>query len=109
MFKIKNIEIQNPVVIAPMAGISNTAFRTLVAHYKPGLIYTEMVSDKGIVHGNQKTLDMCKVAPDEHPIALQLFGEDVESMKKYRHLIDDQINSGSLEFFDMSFSLLIEH
>lgn len=90
MFKIKNIEIQNPVVIAPMAGISNTAFRTLVAHYKPGLIYTEMVSDKGIVHGNQKTLDMCKVAPDEHPIALQLFGEDVESMTQAAIYLDTQ-------------------
>jgi tRNA-dihydrouridine synthase len=53
-WKIRDIEIQNQVTIAPMAGISNGAFRSLVAHYKPGIIYTEMVSDKAIVHGNER-------------------------------------------------------
>lgn len=87
-WKIRDIEIKNQVTIAPMAGISNTAFRTLVAHYKPGLIYTEMVSDKAIVHGNQKTLDMTKVSPDEHPIALQLFGEDIDTMTQAAIYLD---------------------
>ncbi len=87
-WKIRDIEIKNQVTIAPMAGISNTAFRTLVAHYKPGLIYTEMVSDKAIVHGNQKTLDMTIVSPDEHPIALQLFGEDIDTMTQAAIYLD---------------------
>lgn len=87
-WKIRDIEIKNQVTIAPMAGISNTAFRTLITHYKPGLIYTEMVSDKAIVHGNQKTLDMTKVSPDEHPIALQLFGEDVKTMTQAAIYLD---------------------
>lgn len=88
MWKIRDIEIKNQVIIAPMAGISNTAFRTLVAHYKPGLIYTEMVSDQAIVHGNQKTLDMTIVAADEHPIALQLFGEDIDTMTQAAIYLD---------------------
>ena len=91
-WKIRDIEIQNQVTIAPMAGISNGAFRSLVAHYKPGIIYTEMVSDKAIVHGNERTLKMCEVYEGEHPIALQLFGEDVESMTEAAIYLDTQTN-----------------
>lgn len=91
-WKIGDIEIENQVTIAPMAGISNGAFRSLVAHYKPGIIYTEMVSDKAIVHKNERTIKMCEVFEGEHPIALQLFGEDVESMTEAAIYLDTQTN-----------------
>lgn len=91
-WKIRDIEIQNQITIAPMAGISNGAFRTLVAQYQPGIIYTEMVSDKAIVHRNERTIKMCEVYPGEHPIALQLFGEDVESMTQAAIYLDTQTN-----------------
>ena len=55
MFKIGNIEIKNNVVLAPMAGICNSAFRRIVKEFGAGLIYAEMVSDKAIVYENEKT------------------------------------------------------
>lgn len=91
-FKIRDIEILNQITIAPMAGISNGAFRSLVAEYKPGLIYTEMVSDKAITHQNERTMRMTEVFENEHPIALQLFGEDVESMTQAAIYLDTQTN-----------------
>lgn len=91
-WKIGDIEIKNQVTIAPMAGISNGAFRSLVAHYKPGIIYTEMVSDKAIVYKNERTMKMCEVYEGEHPIALQLFGEDIESMTQAAIFLDTQTN-----------------
>ena len=89
-WKIRDLIIKNQVVIAPMAGVSNPAFRSLLAQYEPGLIYSEMISDKAIVYRNQRTLDMTQVFEDEHPIALQLFGEDVESMVQAAIYLDTQ-------------------
>ncbi len=79
-WKIRDLTIANQVVIAPLAGISNPAFRTIAKEFGAGLVYSEMISDKAIVYRNKKTLEMCKVEPTEHPIALQLFGEDIDSM-----------------------------
>lgn len=58
MWKIGNVEIDNQVVLAPMAGISNSAYRRICKEMGCGLIYAEMVSDKAISFGNKKTLDM---------------------------------------------------
>lgn len=80
MFKIGNINIEGPVIAGPMAGISNTAFRELLYESGAELVFSEMVSDKGIVYKNQKTLKMCEVSNDYHPVAMQLFGSDPSSM-----------------------------
>lgn len=77
---IGNVEIANPIVIAPMAGVSNCAFRSICKEFDAGLIYSEMISDKALFYHNVKTVDMCKVEQGEHPITLQLFGSDIESM-----------------------------
>jgi len=79
MFKIDNIEIKNQVVLAPMAGISNSAFRTIAKDMKTGLIYAEMVSDKAIYYGSKKTIDMLYMTDYERPIVQQIFGSDKES------------------------------
>jgi tRNA-dihydrouridine synthase len=89
-WKIRDLVLKNQVVIAPMAGVSNPAFRSILTQYEPGLIYSEMISDKAIVYRNQRTLEMTQVFPDEHPIALQLFGEDVESMVQAAIYLDTQ-------------------
>jgi nifR3 family TIM-barrel protein len=89
-WKIRDLILKNQVVIAPMAGVSNPAFRSILTQYEPGLIYSEMISDKAIVYRNQRTLEMTQVFPDEHPIALQLFGEDVESMVQAAIYLDTQ-------------------
>ncbi len=87
-WKIRDIEIENQVVIAPMAGISNVAFRSIAKEFNAGLIYTEMLSDKAIVYENQKTHGMMDIAENEHPISMQLFGSDKESMVKAAIFLD---------------------
>ena len=65
MFKIREIEIPNPVVVAPMAGVSNAAFRTIVKQFGAGLVVCEMIRDKGIQFRNDKTLSMLHIEPNE--------------------------------------------
>ena len=79
MFKIGNVEIVNNIVLAPMAGICNSAFRKIVKEMGCGLIYAEMVSDKAMVYDSKKTLDMLYMEDCERPIAQQIFGSDVET------------------------------
>ena len=79
MWKIGNVEIKNKVVLAHMAGISNSAFRTIAKEMGAGLIYAEMVSDKAITYGSQKTKDMLYMTDFERPISQQIFGSDKES------------------------------
>ena len=78
-WSIGNIKIKNQVVLAPMAGISNSAYRRICKEMGCGLIYAEMVSDKAITFGNQKTLDMLYMTEEERPITQQIFGTDVDS------------------------------
>jgi len=88
MFTIGDIKIKNKVVIAPMAGISNQAFRSILKEEGAGLIYAEMVSDKALNFKNEKTLKMIEVTSDEHPLTMQLFGSEVDSMVDAAKLID---------------------
>lgn len=78
-WKIGNITIKNQVVLAPMAGICNSAFRRICKEMGCGLIYAEMVSDKAITFQNQKTLDMLYMTEYERPLVQQIFGSDKES------------------------------
>lgn len=79
MFKIGNVEIKNNIVLAPMAGVCNSAFRKIIKEMGCGLIYAEMVSDKALVYENKKTEDMLYMEEMERPIAQQIFGSDKES------------------------------
>jgi len=78
-WKIGNIKIKNKVVLAPMAGISNSAYRKICKEMGCGLIYAEMVSDKAITFNNKKTLDMLYMEESERPLVQQIFGSDKES------------------------------
>lgn len=78
-FKIGNITIKNQVVLAPMAGFSNTSYRKIIKSMGCGLIYAEMVSDKAIMYKSKKTFDLLKMSEEERPIAQQIFGSDKES------------------------------
>ena len=79
MFKIGNVVIKNNVVMAPMAGISNSAYRTIIKEMGCGLIVAEMVSDKALMYGSTKTKDMLYMTDFERPIAQQIFGSSKES------------------------------
>ena len=87
-WKIRDIEIPNRLVLAPMAGITNEAFRIICKEMHCGLLVAEMVSDKAIGFKNEKTLKMTKVNPLEHPISMQIFGGDVESLVNAAKFID---------------------
>lgn len=80
MWKIGDVEIKNQVVLAPMAGVTNEAFRHICKEMGAGLVVCEMISDKALSFNNQKTIKMTKVSSDEHPLSMQIFGADVESM-----------------------------
>lgn len=80
MFKIGKIEIDNPVVVAPMAGVSNAAFRTIVKQFGAGLVVCEMISDKGIQFRNDKTLGMLHIAENEYPLSIQIMGGNRETL-----------------------------
>lgn len=87
---IRDVEIPNRVVIAPMAGISNPAFRVICKQFGAGLIYTEMVSDKALYYQNVKTLGMTQVEEGEHPLSMQIFGHDIDSMVYAAKLLDQE-------------------
>lgn len=87
---IGDVKIDNQVVIAPMAGISNPAFRVICKAFGAGLLYTEMVSDKALFYDNEKTMRMIDVDPCEHPITMQLFGHDVDTMVFAAKLLDQK-------------------
>ena len=78
-WKIGNVEIKNNIVLAPMAGVCNLAFRRIIKEMGCGLVYAEMVSDKGLVYNSKKTKDMLYVSDYERPISQQIFGSDVDT------------------------------
>ena len=89
---IGNVKIKNRVVLAPMAGICNSAFRQICKDMGCGLIYAEMVSDKAIAYNNQKTIDMLYMTDKERPIAQQIFGSDVTSFVEAAKYIESTMH-----------------
>lgn len=91
-WKIGNVEINNKVVLAPMAGISNSAFRRIAKEMGCGLIVAEMVSDKAICYGSKKTIDMLYMTDFERPLSQQIFGSDKESFVKAAIYIEQNMH-----------------
>ena len=89
MFKIGNITLNNNVVLAPMAGVCNSAFRKIIKEMGCGLIYAEMVSDKGLIYNSKKTKDMLYFEECERPIAQQIFGSDKDTFVKAARMVED--------------------
>ena len=92
MWKIGNVEIKNQIVLAPMAGISNTSYRKIIKEMGAGLIYAEMVSDKAICFSNEKTFDLLKMDEKERPIAQQIFGSDKESFMEAAKIVEEKMH-----------------
>lgn len=98
MFKIGNVEIENPVVIAPLAGVSNISFRRIAKEFHAGLVCNEMVSDKALYYDSKKTFEMCKVDPQEHPVSFQLFGHDIDTVVYAAKFLDTQTDCDIIDF-----------
>lgn len=90
MWKIGSVEIENPFVLAPMAGVTDLPFRGLCKEQGAGLICTEMVSAKAISFHNKNTKALMEINPKEHPVSLQLFGNEPELMSEVARSIEEQ-------------------
>ncbi|MFS0725033.1 tRNA dihydrouridine synthase DusB [Paenibacillus sp. 1P07SE] len=97
MLKIGNIEMKNKVVLAPMAGVCNPAFRLIAKEFGTGLVCAEMVSDKAILHGNKRTMEMLYVDEREKPLSLQIFGGDRTSLVEAAKVVDKQTNADIID------------
>lgn len=97
LLKIGNVEIENQVILAPMAGISNAAFRLIVKEFGAGLVCAEMVSDKGIIFQNEKTMDMLYIDEREKPISLQIFGGEKKSLVEAAKFVDKNTNADIID------------
>jgi nifR3 family TIM-barrel protein len=90
-----------PVVLAPMAGVTNAPFRALCRHFGPGLVYVnEMVMATSLVHGNAKTAQMVTFGPDEQPRSLQLYGSDPQMMAR---AVGKLCEGGLVDHVDLNF------
>lgn len=97
--KIGNLQLINPVILAPMAGITDLPYRLIMKRFGAGLVFTEMVSANGLFFGGMATEDLLKTTPEERPLGVQLFGDDpgrladaVRRVEPHANLID--INCG---------------
>ena len=88
--KIGNVELDNPLVLAPMAGVTDLPFRLLCKEQGVGLICMEMVSAKAIYYRNKNTESLLDIHPDETPVSLQLFGSDADIMSEMAKKIEER-------------------
>lgn len=89
MFKVGNVQIKNKIVFAPMAGVSNISFRTIIKEMGAGLIYSEMISTMGIKYQSKKTIDLINFNESERPISIQIFGNDVDTFVQAAKYIEE--------------------
>ena len=89
-WKIGNVQIENPFVLAPMAGVTDLPFRTLCKEQGAGLICMEMVSAKAVSFHNKNTEALMEIDPSEHPVSLQLFGSEPDLMAEVAKSIEDR-------------------
>lgn len=87
--KIGNISLENNIFLAPMAGVTDLAFRTICKEMGAGLVYTEMVSSKGLYYNDVKTKKITNISEEERPVAIQIFGSDADIMA---NVIKEKIN-----------------
>ena len=98
-WRIGPVEMPTRVVLAPMAGVSVQAFRRQGRRFGAGLVCSEMVSCAGIEHRNERTLGYLRVASDEHPLAIQIFGADPRAMAEAARMVE----AAGADIVDMNF------
>lgn len=96
-WQIGDVTIPNQVVVAPMAGITNAAFRVTAKEFGAGLVVCEMISDRGIMHNNQKTMGMMFVDPNEHPVSIQIFGGSKDTLVEAAKFVDQHTQADIID------------
>ena len=89
-WKIGSVEIENPFILAPMAGVTDLPFRILCKEQGAGLLCTEMVSAKAISFHNKNTISLMQIDPVEHPVSMQIFGSEPDLMAEVAKSIEEQ-------------------
>lgn len=89
MFSIGKIQIANQVITAPMAGVTDRAFRIIAKSFGCGLVFTEMISDMGLVYGQSRTHRIADTTGEKRPVAVQIFGSDPTTMSKAALIVQD--------------------
>ena len=97
MFKIGDVEIENRVVLAPMAGVCNAAFRLTVKEFGAGLVCAEMISDKALLFKNEKTMNMLYIDSRENPMSLQIFGGEKETLVEAAKYVDQNTTADIID------------
>lgn len=97
--KIGNVELKNNIILAPMAGITNLAYRKMLKSFGCGLVVSEMISDYALIYGNKETLKMIETCPEEYPLAIQLFGGSKDSLVKGAKIL---LEKGNFEILDIN-------
>lgn len=96
-WQIGDVKIPNQVVVAPMAGVTNKAFRVICKKFGAGYVVCEMISDRGIMYKNKKTLSMTGVDPTEHPMGIQIFGGTKETLVEGAKFIDQHTDADVID------------
>ena len=96
-YKIGNILINSHVVLAPMAGVTNIAYRKMCKKYGAGMVTTEMISDKGIFYNDKKTKELANIDEIEHPVAIQIFGGDIDTLLNAAKWVDEQTDADIID------------
>ena len=96
-YKIGNILINSHVVLAPMAGVTNIAYRKMCKKYGAGMVTTEMISDKGIFYNDKKTKELANIDDIEHPVAIQIFGGDIDTLVNAAKWVDTQTDADIID------------
>ncbi|WP_342388065.1 tRNA dihydrouridine synthase DusB [Salinicoccus bachuensis] len=97
MFRIGDVEIDNRVVLAPMAGVSNVAFRLTVKEFGAGLVCAEMISDKALLFGNEKTMKMLYIDENERPMSLQISGGEKDTLVEAARYVDQNTTADIID------------
>ncbi|WP_066634368.1 tRNA dihydrouridine synthase DusB [Desulfolucanica intricata] len=90
MLQIGNVKIDNPVFSAPMAGITDRAYRILAKQAGCGLVFSEMISDQALLHGNPRTNRLLDCTGESGPISMQIFGADPDNMSRAAQIVQDR-------------------
>ena len=96
-YKIGNVLINSKVVLAPMAGVTNIAYRKLCKKYGAGMVTTEMISDKGIFYHDKKTKELAIIDEIEHPVAIQIFGGDIDTLVNAAKWVENETNADIID------------
>ena len=90
--RIGDVVLENEVFLAPMAGVTDLAFRLICKEYGSGLLYTEMINAKALCYDDEKTNGMLKIEEEEHPVAVQIFGSEPEFIAGATEILNEHSN-----------------